>query len=138
LLDTNEHKCLQHYSVSEPTPRRDFHNPLLLRRTRCSGRICNKSFISGSTVTANLFYRYTCFTMKNIKLYILAKKIHRLLVFIILILGFVMTITGISLYSGSSSFFIRTLHHQLSILFSLILGLMSLSGLYLFLFPYLR
>ena len=76
--------------------------------------------------------------MKNTNIYLLSKKIHRLLVFIILILGFVMTITGIFLYSGTSPFFVRILHHQLSILFSLILGLMSLSGLYLFLFPYLR
>jgi hypothetical protein len=61
-----------------------------------------------------------------------------MLVCIILILGFVMMITGLSLYNGTAPLVIRSLHHQLSIVFSLILGIMGVSGLYLFLFPYLR
>ena len=80
--------------------------------------------------------------MKNIKVYLLTKKIHRLLVLVILITGLVMAITGLFMYSGRYLSFdplmIRTLHHQLSIVFTLILGCMGLTGFYLFIFPYLR
>lgn len=76
--------------------------------------------------------------MKNPKLYIFARKIHRWLVLFILITGIVMSVTGLYLYIGQSPFFIRTLHHQLSIVFTLIFGLMSITGFYLFIFPYLR
>jgi len=68
----------------------------------------------------------------------IARKIHRWLVLAILITGIVMSITGLSLYSGQASMIIRALHHQLSIIFALVLGLMGLTGSYLFIFPYLR
>lgn len=60
----------------------------------------------------------------------------------ILITGLVMTSTGLCLYSGNYLSFdpmiIRTLHHQLSVVFTFILGMMGITGFYLFLFPYFR
>ena len=80
--------------------------------------------------------------MKNVKVYLFAKKIHRLLVIVILITGIVMAVTGLFLYSGNYLSFdplmIRTLHHQLSIVFAVVLGMMGLTGFYQFIFPYLR
>jgi cytochrome b subunit of formate dehydrogenase len=80
--------------------------------------------------------------MKNTKVYLFAKKIHRLLVIIILTTGIVMAVTGLFMYSGNylswDPLMVRILHHQLSIIFTLVLGLMGLTGSYLFIFPYLR
>jgi hypothetical protein len=80
--------------------------------------------------------------MKNIKFYLFAKKIHRLFVLVILITGITMVITGLCMYTGNylafSPLTIRTLHHQLSIVFAIVLGFMATAGLYLFIFPYLR
>ncbi len=80
--------------------------------------------------------------MKNIKVYLFAKKIHRVFVLVILITGITMAITGLCMYSGNYLSFdpliIRTLHHQLSVVFALVLGIMGLTGFYQFIFPYLR
>jgi hypothetical protein len=63
-------------------------------------------------------------------------------VLLILIMGIAMVITGLCMYSGNylsfDPFTIRALHHQLSLIFSIVLGIMGLTGLYLFIFPYLR
>lgn len=80
--------------------------------------------------------------MKRVGFYLFAKKIHRLLVLFILITGIVMTVTGLCMYSGNYLSFdplaVRILHRQLSVVFATILGLMATTGLYLFIFPYLR
>lgn len=61
-----------------------------------------------------------------------------MLIIAILLTGIVMTMTGLLLYTGQASLSVRFVHHQLSILFTIILGLMGFTGFYLFLFPYLR
>ena len=80
--------------------------------------------------------------MKNTKVYLFTKKIHRMLVVAILIMSMAMATTGFLMYSGNYLSFdpltIRLLHHQLSIFFTLLLGFMATTGLYLFIFPYLR
>jgi hypothetical protein len=79
--------------------------------------------------------------MRNAKLFLFCKKIHRYLVFIILITGLCMMASGLCMYFNTYFFFrpgaIRSLHNNLSLLFTIVLGLMSLTGFYLFLFPYL-
>lgn len=80
--------------------------------------------------------------MKQARLFILAKKIHRLLVLFILIAGGVMVVTGLIMYSGNYLSFdpliVRILHRQFSIIFAFILGLMATTGCYLFFYPHLR
>ena len=79
--------------------------------------------------------------MKNTNLYLLAKKIHRVLVLIILVTGIFMMVTGVCMYLGQyftiDPLLIRYLHNKLSILFAIVLGVMMITGAYLFLFPYL-
>lgn len=80
------------------------------------------------------------------KLYLWARKIHRLLVLVVLTLTLIMTITGTIM--KYSSFFsknapwldqglARYLHNQLSPFFAVVLFFMALTGLYMFCFPYL-
>jgi hypothetical protein len=80
--------------------------------------------------------------MKRTDFYLFARKIHRLLALFILITGLIMVITGLSMYTGNYVSFdplaVRILHRQLSIVFASILGFMATTGLYLFIFPYLR
>ncbi len=80
--------------------------------------------------------------MRNTQLYLFCKKIHRLLVILMIVLGSIMAGTGYMMHEGVyilvSAIQIRFFHNNLSILFSIILGIMSLTGLYLFLFPYLK
>ena len=81
-----------------------------------------------------------------IKLYVLSKQIHRLLVFAITILLVVMSFTGILLkysfiadkFSFIDSGYIRYLHNSVSPYFSIVLFLMLITGLYMYLFPILR
>ena len=65
-----------------------------------------------------------------------------MLVVAILIMSMAMATTGFLMYSGNYLSFdplmIRALHHQLSLLYALVLGTMGITGLYLFIFPYLR
>jgi len=79
--------------------------------------------------------------MKNTYLFLLSKKIHRLLVVLIILLTIPMTITGYmmktSTYFPFDPFAIRMIHSTISLYFSGVLGLMSLTGLYMFIFPYL-
>lgn len=79
----------------------------------------------------------------TINIYLLAKKIHRLLVLIITTLGLLMTISGIILKYGITTLnldlgLIRYLHSQLSVLFTIVLILMTISGIILYLFPILK
>jgi len=79
--------------------------------------------------------------MKNTYLFLLSKKIHRLLVFLIIILTIPMTITGYmmkeGLYFPFDPLAIRMIHSTISLYFVGVLGLMSLTGLYMYIFPYL-
>lgn len=79
-------------------------------------------------------------------LYLLAKKIHRMLVFVIIVVGFTMSLTGILLkYSFLATKFdfidlgqVRYLHNNLSPFFSVVLILMILTGIVMYLFPLTR
>jgi len=79
--------------------------------------------------------------MRNAQFYLWSKKTHRILVLLILILGIIMISTGYMMHEGVYILLppiqIRFLHDSFSILFSVILGIMALTGTYLFLFPYL-
>lgn len=80
-----------------------------------------------------------------IKYYLLARKIHRGLVPVMIITSLIMAGTGIllkySFISAKLTFidlgFVRLLHNNLSPFFSLVLLLMAATGSFLFLFPYL-
>ncbi len=80
--------------------------------------------------------------MRNPKVYRYARMVHRYLVIIVLLLGLFMMITGICMYAGQYLGFdpvtVRYIHHNISILFSVVLGGMMITGSYLFIFPYLR
>ncbi|MEK7611565.1 MAG: hypothetical protein AAB486_04315 [Patescibacteria group bacterium] len=79
------------------------------------------------------------------KYYLLARKIHRYLVIIMIVLSLIMAGTGIllkySFISAKLTFIdlglVRFLHNNLSPFFSFILFLMAVTGSFLFLFPYL-
>jgi len=79
--------------------------------------------------------------MRSAQFYLWSKKIHRILVLLILILGILMIGTGYMMHEGAyillPAIQIRYIHDSFSILFSVILGIMALTGTYLFLFPYL-
>ncbi len=81
---------------------------------------------------------------KMTKLYILAKKIHRLLVLIILVLALLMMGTGIlmkfpTLVTNGLTFinlsYVRYLHNQLSVYFSAVLAGMIITGSWMYLYP---
>jgi hypothetical protein len=82
------------------------------------------------------------------KLAVYARKIHRILVLFITVLGVVMAATGLTMdeagESGNSLFpfidyrFARRIHGSLSTYFALVLGLMIATGLYLYLYPWLQ
>jgi hypothetical protein len=80
--------------------------------------------------------------MKNPTLYRYSRLIHRYLVIIVLILSVLMMVTGYFMhertYLGLDPVTVRYLHGSISTLFSIILGGMLVTGMYLFLFPYLR
>ncbi len=80
------------------------------------------------------------------KLYLFTKKIHRLLVLIIFALGLLMTVTGtllrypgfaVKYFSFFDPVFIRFIHRNLSTYFSVVLAAMMLTGLWMYLYPYL-
>jgi hypothetical protein len=79
--------------------------------------------------------------MRNAKLYLLAKKIHRFFVLLIIITGFTMMITGITMYLQQYGFLdpivVRYIHNKLSILFTIALGVMMVTGFYIYIFPHL-
>ena len=76
--------------------------------------------------------------------YMISRKIHRILVLIILVLGLLMTITGILLKYTSIATeyltridlnFVRYLHNQLSTYFGAILILMTITGIWMYFYP---
>lgn len=84
--------------------------------------------------------------MVSTNLYLLAKKIHRLLVIIILIIGLVMAGTGILLkyyfISEKLTFIdlgvVRSLHNNLSPYFAVIFLGMMITGIIMYLYPLTR
>jgi len=58
------------------------------------------------------------------------------------VLGFLMGATGYMMHEGVYLLLpavqIRALHNNFSVIFTIILGIMTITGLYLFLFPYLK
>ena len=79
------------------------------------------------------------------KLYLLSKTIHRFLVIITSITTLMMAITGIllkyPLWINSLNIdigLIRFIHNNLSILFTLILVLMTISGIVMYIYPIMK
>ena len=81
---------------------------------------------------------------KTTDMFLLIKKIHRALVWIIITLGLVMGGTGLLLkfpaFADSYfSFFvpvqIRYLHNQISVYFSIALALMMITGIWMYIYP---
>lgn len=74
-----------------------------------------------------------------IKLFILSRKIHRLLVLMISAAGLVMAITGVAIkYQIGDTGQMRFVHSQMSVIFTVIFIFMTLTGLTMYLFPLLR
>lgn len=80
------------------------------------------------------------------KFYLFTKKIHRLSVLIILAISLFMAGTGLLLrYPAISTDhltfidlgLIRYLHNRMSLYFAIVLAIMSLTGLWMFLYPWL-
>lgn len=85
--------------------------------------------------------------MTMIQTYLLSKKIHRILVVLMLFLTLIMAGTGIML--KYLSFFdrhfhfidlglVRYLHNSLSVVFTIVLLLMALSGTLMYFIPYIQ
>ncbi len=82
---------------------------------------------------------------KMTKIYLLAKKIHRMLVLMITFLSLLMGATGLMLKYPTLNFFglidlglARYLHNQLSPLFGIGLTLMITTGVWMYLYPALQ
>lgn len=90
----------------------------------------------------SLSVRYNKSYMRNVQLFIWCKKIHRYLVLGMAVLGLLMGTTGYMMHEGEYSILpaaqIRMMHNNFSIVFTIVLGVMTLTGLYLFIFPYLK
>lgn len=72
-------------------------------------------------------------------LFILARKIHRLLVLMIAVAGMVMAVTGVAIkYQIGDTGQLRFVHSQMSVIFTGLLVLMIFTGLNMYLFPLLR
>ena len=80
------------------------------------------------------------------KLYLYSKSIHRISLFAMVALTMIMGGTGTMMkypsFFSSIPFvdlaLMRAVHNMMSIYFSIVLSLMMLTGLYMYLFPYLR
>jgi hypothetical protein len=77
-----------------------------------------------------------------IKLYLLAKKIHRFLVLIIIAMMAIIVWTGVMMkYSwapfGTNLAKARYIHNQLSVVFTIVLALMAITGIAMYLLPFL-
>ncbi len=72
--------------------------------------------------------------------YASARKIHRYFVLIILAIGGIMTVTGISLkYSIGDTLLTRFIHNNLSVVFTAVLVIMMFTGAFLYFYPgYIR
>jgi hypothetical protein len=80
--------------------------------------------------------------MRLVRLSIIARKIHRFFVLIIVILGFPMSITGAvmkypQLFPFMDYSLARQTHNTISGLFSPVLAIMSVTGLFMYLYPFL-
>jgi len=80
-----------------------------------------------------------------VKLYLYSKTIHRLLVLVVTVLGLTMMLSGVVLKYPDLPFisllsypFMRELHSTTSTFFSIGLFGMIVTGIILFIFPYLR
>lgn len=80
------------------------------------------------------------------KLYVYARKIHRLLVLLMVVLTVVMTLTGsmmkyplaVRLLFFFDPVFARSIHNLISPLFSFVLLGMVVTGLYMYVYPKIR
>ena len=81
------------------------------------------------------------------KLAVIARKIHRLFVLIVTILGLFMMITGVimkypgffmTLFPSADLSFSVTIHTNISTYFVLALLVMMITGLYLYLYPWIQ
>jgi hypothetical protein len=75
------------------------------------------------------------------KLYLVAKSIHRYLVIIITVLTILMAGTGIAIKYNVGIFDLpltRYIHNNLSVVFTVALILMMLSGIIMYVFPLIR
>lgn len=79
--------------------------------------------------------------MKNTKVFLFCKTIHRYLVPLLTLLTILMVATGYfmneGMYFGFDPITVRYMHGSASTFFALVLIIMTITGLYLFLFPYL-
>jgi len=84
--------------------------------------------------------------MNLVKLAIWAKKIHRILVVFITISGLIMMVTGFKMKQATQGIIVlpffdttatRTLHNQLSTLFAIVLGIMMLTGIFMYIYPWI-
>jgi len=75
------------------------------------------------------------------KLVVIARKIHRFLVGIIILLSIIMMLTGSAMKYPEIAlidpFFARRAHNIISTFFSLALTLMMVTGLFMYLYPWL-
>lgn len=84
--------------------------------------------------------------MTMINLYVLSRKIHRILVLIISVVGIIMGLTGILLkYTFVATKFtfidlglIRFIHNNLSPIFSIVFMGMLITGLFMYIYPLTR
>lgn len=81
--------------------------------------------------------------MKTTKLFIFSRKLHRFFVLIIFAMILIMAGTGLMLKYYWQPFgldlrMIRSLHNQMSGIFTIVLSLMALSGIYMYFFPYIQ
>lgn len=81
----------------------------------------------------------------NVKLYLWSKSIHRITLFVTLFLTGIMSVTGLVLKYPSlgiffpfDSVFVRSVHSVFSTYFAIVLGIMVLTGSYMYIFPLLR
>lgn len=73
------------------------------------------------------------------KFYLKSRKIHRFLAVFAVVFGLLMSVTGAVLkYGLPSQRQARILHNAMSPLFTLLLLGMIITGLFIFLFPYLK
>lgn len=77
-----------------------------------------------------------------ISLYLFSKKIHRLMLLLVSFLIILMAITGTQMkYSislGLDLGMVRYIHSQISVLFTIVLFIMMISGLLMYFLPYIK
>ncbi len=75
-------------------------------------------------------------TMANY--YMLSKKVHRIFVLIIIVLGAIMAVTGLDLKYPivQDNGVLRFVHNNLSPFFTIVLAIMALTGAYLYFYPW--